>query len=118
MVAIDAGAEDIALDDDVFEITCEPGDLTAVREALEQAGIEIETAELSQQPKTRVPLDEDGARKLLRLDRLARGSGRRGHRPRQLRRRRGGPRARRGVTVRSSWSPISLLLIALMAVGA
>ena len=67
MVAIDAGAEDIALDDDVFEITCEPTDLTAVREALEQAGIEIETAELSQQPKTRVPLDEDGARKLLRL---------------------------------------------------
>ena len=67
MVAIDAGAEDIGLDDDVFEITCEPTDLTAVREALEQAGIEIETAELSQQPKTRVPLDEDGARKLLRL---------------------------------------------------
>ena len=67
MVAIDAGAEDIALDDDVFEIVCEPADLTAVREALEQAGIEIETAEVAQQPKTRVPLDEEGARKLLRL---------------------------------------------------
>jgi transcriptional/translational regulatory protein YebC/TACO1 len=67
MVAIDAGAEDIGLDDDVFEITCEPADLTAVREALGQAGIDIETAEISQQPKTRVPLDEDGARKLLRL---------------------------------------------------
>ena len=67
MVAIDAGAEDIGLDDDVFEITCEPADLTAVREALEAAGIDIETAEISQQPKTRVPLDEDGAGKLLRL---------------------------------------------------
>jgi YebC/PmpR family DNA-binding regulatory protein len=67
MVAIDAGAEDIGLDDDVFEIVCEPADLTAVREALEQAGIEIETAEVAQQPKTRVPLDEEGARKLLRL---------------------------------------------------
>src|SRR5919206_103509 len=33
MVAIDAGAEDIAMDDDVFEILCEPADLTAVRAA-------------------------------------------------------------------------------------
>ena len=31
MVAIDAGAEDIGIDDDVFEITCEPSDLAAVR---------------------------------------------------------------------------------------
>ena len=67
MVAIDAGAEDIGLDDDVYEIVCEPADLTAVREALEQAGIALETAEVSQRPKTRVPLDEDGAGKLLRL---------------------------------------------------
>jgi YebC/PmpR family DNA-binding regulatory protein len=67
MVAIDAGAEDIALDDDVYEITCDPSDLTAVREALEAAGIELETAEIAQQPKTRVPLDEDGAGKLMRL---------------------------------------------------
>ena len=67
MVAIDAGAEDIALDDDVFEIICEPADLTAVRAALDEAGIEVETAEVTQRPKTRVPLDEDGARKLMRL---------------------------------------------------
>ncbi len=67
MVAIDAGAEDISLDDDVFEIVCEPGDLTAVREALTGAGIEIETAEVAQQPKTRVPLDEEQAGRLLRL---------------------------------------------------
>ena len=67
MVAIDAGAEDIALDDDVFEIVCDPSDLTAVRESLETAGVEIEAAEIAQQPKTRVPLDEDGAGKLMRL---------------------------------------------------
>jgi YebC/PmpR family DNA-binding regulatory protein len=67
MVAIDAGAEDISLDDDVYEIICEPSELNAVREALAQAGVELETAEVSQQPKTRVPLDEDGAGKLLRL---------------------------------------------------
>jgi YebC/PmpR family DNA-binding regulatory protein len=67
MVAIDAGAEDIAMDDDVFEILCEPSDLTAVRAALDEAGIGVETAEVTQQPKSRVPLDEDGATKLLKL---------------------------------------------------
>jgi YebC/PmpR family DNA-binding regulatory protein len=65
--AIDAGAEDIALDDDVFEILTEPSDLTAVRGALDEAGIEIETAEVAQRPKTLVPLDEEGATKLMRL---------------------------------------------------
>ena len=67
MVAIDAGAEDIQQDADVFEVLCEPTDLTAVRAALEEAGIEIETAEVTQLPKTRVPLDEAGATKLLKL---------------------------------------------------
>jgi YebC/PmpR family DNA-binding regulatory protein len=67
MVAIDAGAEDIQMDDDVFEILCEPADLTAVRGALDEAGIEVETAEVTQRPKSLVPLDEDGATKLMRL---------------------------------------------------
>ena len=67
IVAIDAGAEDIAMDDDVFEVITEPGSLTAVRAALEAAGIEVENAEVSQRPKTLVPLDEDGATKLMRL---------------------------------------------------
>ncbi len=38
MPAIDAGAEDIALDDDVYEIITEPAELVAVREALERGG--------------------------------------------------------------------------------
>src|SRR3954451_6053199 len=67
MVAIDAGAEDIAMDDDVFEVLSEPSDLTAVREALEAAGIDIQTAEITQLPKSRVPLDEAAATKLLKL---------------------------------------------------
>jgi len=66
-VALDAGAEDIVLDDDVFEVIAEPADLTAVREAIAGAGIEAETAEIAQRPKTRVPLDEAGAEKVLRL---------------------------------------------------
>jgi YebC/PmpR family DNA-binding regulatory protein len=67
MVAIDAGAEDIQMDDDVFEILCEPADLTAVRAALDEAGVDVETAEVTQRPKSLVPLDEDGATKLMRL---------------------------------------------------
>src|SRR3989440_8699454 len=56
MPAIDAGALDIALDDDVFEIITEPSDLTSVREALTRAGVEIESADLTQRPKARVPV--------------------------------------------------------------
>jgi YebC/PmpR family DNA-binding regulatory protein len=67
MVAIDAGADDIGTDDDVFEITCEPADLTSVRAALEGAGVEVESAEVAQLPKSRVQLDETGAIKLMRL---------------------------------------------------
>jgi YebC/PmpR family DNA-binding regulatory protein len=65
--AIEAGALDVAVDDDVFEILTEPGDLTAVRAALEAAGIELEASELGQHPKTRVPIDEETTGKLVRL---------------------------------------------------
>jgi YebC/PmpR family DNA-binding regulatory protein len=67
LVAIEAGALDVAVDDDVFEILTEPGDLTAVRRALEEAGVELESAEVTQHPKTRVPIDEATAGKLMRL---------------------------------------------------
>jgi YebC/PmpR family DNA-binding regulatory protein len=66
-VAIDAGAEDIAQDDDMFEIVTAPSDFHTVRQALEEAGVEMESAEVGYQPKTKVQLDEDGARKLLKL---------------------------------------------------
>ncbi len=67
IAAIDAGAEDIAMDDDVFEVLTEPASLTEVRSALEASGVEVDNAEISQRPKTLVPLDEDGATKLMRL---------------------------------------------------
>jgi YebC/PmpR family DNA-binding regulatory protein len=67
MPAVDAGAEDIVLDDDLFEVICEPADLAAVRAALVDAGISVEEAQVMQRPKTLVPLDEDGATKLMRL---------------------------------------------------
>jgi YebC/PmpR family DNA-binding regulatory protein len=65
--AIEAGAEDIAVDDDVFEVITEPADVAAVRQALTDGGIEVQNAEVAHRPKTTVPLDEDGARKVLKL---------------------------------------------------
>jgi YebC/PmpR family DNA-binding regulatory protein len=67
MPAIEAGAEDIGADDGVFEILTEPADLTAVRAALDEAGIEMQSSEVGWLPKTRVPVDENDAGKLLRL---------------------------------------------------
>ena len=65
--AIDAGALDITLDDDVFEVITEPGDLGPVRQALEQAGVEIESADVTQRPKSRVPVGESDAGRLMKL---------------------------------------------------
>ncbi len=65
--AVEAGAEDIELDEDMFEVLTEPTDFQAVRAALEAAGIELESADVTQRPKTRVELDEDTLGKLMRL---------------------------------------------------
>jgi YebC/PmpR family DNA-binding regulatory protein len=65
--AIDAGAEDIVLDDDVYEVITAPGEFSVVRDALAAAGVEIESADVTQRPKSRVPLSEDDASKLMKL---------------------------------------------------
>jgi transcriptional/translational regulatory protein YebC/TACO1 len=57
----------VGVDDDVFEILTEPGDLGAVRGALEEAGIELAGADVVQRPSVRVPLEEAQAVTLLRL---------------------------------------------------
>src|SRR6201994_269665 len=67
MPALDAGAEDIERDEEMFEVITEPSDLAAVRAALVEAGIAVEEAQVMQRPKTLVPLDEDGAVKLMKL---------------------------------------------------
>ncbi len=67
MPAIDAGAEDISLDEDVYEVITEPADLSAARDALIDAGVELESADLTQRPRVRVPVDESDAGKLIRL---------------------------------------------------
>jgi YebC/PmpR family DNA-binding regulatory protein len=65
--AIEAGAEDVALDGDVFEIVTGPGDFSAVREALEGAGVSLESAELAMRPTVRTPVAEGDAARLMRL---------------------------------------------------
>jgi YebC/PmpR family DNA-binding regulatory protein len=67
MSAIDAGALDISQDDDVFEVITEPGDLVTVRQALQDSDVDIESAEIAWRPKSRVPVEEGDAGKLMRL---------------------------------------------------
>ena len=68
MAAIDAGAEDVAADDDTLRVVSEPASLTAVREALEDSDVEIESAELAMEPKAVVEVtDPAEARRLVRL---------------------------------------------------
>ncbi|MGZ4172400.1 MAG: YebC/PmpR family DNA-binding transcriptional regulator [Kineosporiaceae bacterium] len=67
MPAIDAGAQDIVLDEDVYEVLSEPAALTAVRAALQEAGVEIESADVTQRPKVRVPVREADAQRLMKL---------------------------------------------------
>jgi YebC/PmpR family DNA-binding regulatory protein len=67
MVAIDAGAEDVAVDESIYEVVTAPADLVAVREALEGAGIAVDAAELTQRPTTRVEVGEDQVKTLMNL---------------------------------------------------
>jgi YebC/PmpR family DNA-binding regulatory protein len=68
LAAIDAGAADVDTEGgDTIEIYTEPGQLEAVRKALEKAGIRIETAEATMIAKQTVGLDSARARQALRL---------------------------------------------------
>ncbi len=67
MVAVEAGAEDISTDEDVLEVITQLSEFAAVRDALEQAGIEAQSAELAYRPTTLVPIDEPHAVRLMKL---------------------------------------------------
>ncbi|HET6428811.1 MAG TPA: YebC/PmpR family DNA-binding transcriptional regulator [Phycisphaerae bacterium] len=66
-LALDAGAEDVRKETDVFEIICAPADFSAVKEALAAAGIETIAAEIAMVPTTSVTIAEDRARQVLTL---------------------------------------------------
>ena len=66
-VAIEAGADDVQLIGDYWEVTCDPKILDPVRKALEAAKIATESAETSYIPTTEVDLDVDHGKRMLKL---------------------------------------------------
>jgi YebC/PmpR family DNA-binding regulatory protein len=67
MPAIDAGAEDVREDGEKLTVICEPTDLRTVREALEAAGVEVESATIVTEPKSTVEVKGHDAERLLKL---------------------------------------------------
>ena len=67
LAVLEAGAEEVNDLGESFEVISEPGDLLPVRQALQAAGIDYESAETTFVPSVQVPLEEDAARKVLKL---------------------------------------------------
>jgi YebC/PmpR family DNA-binding regulatory protein len=67
LAVLDAGAEEVNNLGEAYEVISEATDLVPVRTALQDAGIDYDSADTSFLPSVQVPLDEDGARKVLRL---------------------------------------------------
>lgn len=67
LLAIDAGAEDVRVEDGIVEVFTLPANLEAVRAALEQQGVRITAAEVTLVPKTTLALDDKQAAATLRL---------------------------------------------------
>ena len=67
MAALEGGADDVQAADGQWEVTCAPGDLAAVRAAVEEAGVIVEQGEVSQIASVSVPVSEASAPKVLRL---------------------------------------------------
>ena len=63
MLALDAGAEDFSEEEDSYEILTAPDDFSAVREALEKAGLPIAEAQVAMIPQTYVELTDEQALK-------------------------------------------------------
>ncbi|MFC4533443.1 YebC/PmpR family DNA-binding transcriptional regulator [Sphaerisporangium dianthi] len=67
VAVLEAGAEEVNDLGESFEVVSEAGDLVPVRKALQDAGIDYDSAESSFMPTLSVPLEEDAARKVFRL---------------------------------------------------
>ncbi|HEY1702077.1 MAG TPA: YebC/PmpR family DNA-binding transcriptional regulator [Trebonia sp.] len=67
MAVLDAGAEEVNDLGEAFEVISEATDLVAVRTALQEAGIDYESADAAMLPTMEIDLDEDHARKVLKL---------------------------------------------------
>lgn len=67
LTALESGAEDVREAGDTFEVETSPSDLSAVQKALEAAGAEIDSAEVTQLPTTTVAIEADMAGRIFRL---------------------------------------------------
>jgi transcriptional/translational regulatory protein YebC/TACO1 len=68
MVALDAGADDVADDGGTWRVTCSPSAVYDVRDALEAAGLEVVSAESTMVSSTTIEVsDPDDAKKVLRI---------------------------------------------------
>lgn len=66
-IILDAGAEDLSVEETTYEITCEPSSLEAVRTALEKKNIPIQNQELIMVSKEPIPVDGKDAKQILAL---------------------------------------------------
>lgn len=66
-IVLEAGADEVNDLGDAFEIISEATDFVAVRKAVQDAGIDYDSAEASWVPNLKVPLDADGARRMIRV---------------------------------------------------
>ena len=66
-IALNAGADDLRREGDVFEITCEPSSFSAVMDALKAAGIEATEAEVKYLPKMQKDVDLETGRRVVKL---------------------------------------------------
>jgi YebC/PmpR family DNA-binding regulatory protein len=67
IAAIDAGAEDVREEGDLLRVLCEPANLGAVRAALEDGGVEIQSSDVTMEPKSTVEVKGNDAKSLLGL---------------------------------------------------
>ena len=67
LAVLEAGAEEVNDLGEAFEVVCEATDTHAVRLAATDAGLTVDSADIAWMPTVSVPVEEDGARKVLRL---------------------------------------------------
>ncbi|MCU1624064.1 MAG: hypothetical protein JWL79_2909 [Frankiales bacterium] len=67
MAVLEAGAEEVNDSDEAFEVVCDVADARAIRDACAEAGLTVDSAEIAWIPATTIELEDDLARKVLKL---------------------------------------------------
>jgi transcriptional/translational regulatory protein YebC/TACO1 len=66
-LALEAGAEDVLDEGDVFQVVTEPSEYFTVKGVIEEKGIEMSFSEVSMKPKNKTPLSGEDLRKLFNI---------------------------------------------------